>query len=267
MKTYWFGKNWKKYIENNFSEAHLLEAEKSLINLIGDDKISGYSFLDIGCGSGIFSLAALRLGASRVTSIDIDQDSIECCRQLQDKFKMNVKNYWEIKKASILDNEFLNSVSKYNIVYSWGVLHHTGNMWQAIENACGIVEKNGYLIIGIYNWQGGRRGTRTWQILKKWYCKAPRWQSIIWEYLYISFELMYMVLVFRNPIKHISNYNKNRGMSWFRDVSDWLGGYPYEAATPGEVLSFVKNKFNFELVRQNINCGLGISEFVFKSKN
>ncbi len=73
-----------------------------------------------------------------------------------------------------------------------------------------------------------------------------------------------MVLVLRNPITHIRDYQKNRGMSWFRDVSDWLGGYPYEAAAPGEVLEFVRGSCGFELIKQNINHGLGISEFLFK---
>lgn len=263
---YWFGKNWKQFLEENYSEERLAEAEKSLRALFGETGLAGKTFMDIGCGSGLFSLAAWRLGASKITSIDVDLDSVECCRHLARQINKEGSREWNIVHGSILDQTLIGGLPKSDIVYSWGVLHHTGNMWQAIENAGKLVTPGGCFMIGIYNWQGGRRGTVTWQKLKKWYCTAPRWQTRMWEWGYISWNLFYMVLVLRNPITHIRGYQKNRGMSWFRDVSDWLGGYPYEAATPGEVLDFVRNKFGFELTKQKINCGLGISEFVFRDK-
>ena len=224
-------------------------------------------FLDIGCGSGLFSLAAWRLGAAKITSIDVDRDSVECCRQLASQVDKKDTREWNIVQGSILDQALISGLAKCDVVYSWGVLHHTGNMWKAIENAGTLVSPGGMFMIGIYNWQGGRRGTAAWQKLKKWYCTAPRWQSRLWEWSYISWKLLYMVLVLRNPITHIRDYQKNnRGMSWFRDVSDWLGGYPYEAATPEEILDFGRNRLGFELIKQKINCGLGISEFLFKGK-
>jgi SAM-dependent methyltransferase len=262
-EAYWFGKNWKQFLEENYSDERLLEAEESLKSLLGNDGLVGKTFMDIGCGSGLFSLAAWRLGASKVTSFDVDQDSIECCRHLASQIGRKDNREWNIVQGSILDRNLLNDLPVSDVVYSWGVLHHTGNMWQAIENAGRLVAPGGLLMIGIYNWQGGRRGTATWQKLKKWYCKAPRWQRRIWEGLYIAWKLFYMVLVLRNPVTHIRNYKQNRGMSWFRDVSDWLGGYPYEAATPEEILDFVRRRYGFQLIKQKVNCGLGISEFLF----
>lgn len=264
--AYWFGKNWEQFLEENYSDERLLETEKSLNLLFGEAGLAGKTFMDIGCGSGLFSLAAWRLGAAQITSIDVDRDSVECCRRLASHVDKKDSSEWNIVHGSILDQTLLSGLPKCDVVYSWGVLHHTGNMWRAIENAGSLVSPGGMFMIGIYNWQGGRRGTASWQKLKKWYCTAPRWQSRMWEWSYISWKLLYMALVFRNPINHIRDYQKNRGMSWFRDVSDWLGGYPYEAATPGEVLDFVRNRFGFELTWQKINCGLGISEFLFKDK-
>jgi len=265
--AYWFGKNWKQFLEENYSDERLLEAEMSLKSLFGEEGLAGKMFLDIGCGSGLFSLAAWRLGAAKITSIDVDRDSVECCRQLASQVDKKDTREWNIVQGSILDQALISGLAKCDVVYSWGVLHHTGNMWKAIENAGTLVSPGGMFMIGIYNWQGGRRGTAAWQKLKKWYCTAPRWQSRLWEWSYISWKLLYMVLVLRNPITHIRDYQKNnRGMSWFRDVSDWLGGYPYEAATPEEILDFGRNRLGFELIKQKINCGLGISEFLFKGK-
>lgn len=263
---YWFGKNWQQFLDENYSESRLLEAEKSLKSLFGVDGLVGKSFIDIGCGSGLFSLAAWRLGVSKITSIDVDVHSVECCQRLANQTVKSGDREWNIIHGSILDDMLVKNAQKSDVVYSWGVLHHTGNMWQAIENAGKLVVPGGVFMIGIYNWQGGRRGTAVSQKAKKWYCTAPRWQSRIWEWSYISWKVLYMMVTLRNPIAYIKNYQINRGMSWFRDVSDWLGGYPYEAATPGQVLDFVRCKFSFNLTKQNINCGLGISEFVFRDK-
>jgi SAM-dependent methyltransferase len=264
-KKYGFGKNWRTFLEKNFSEEHLLEAEKSLQSLLEGENPVGKSFMDIGCGSGLFSLAAWRLGVSQVISFDVDEESVGCCRHLANDFHGNDSREWRIFQGSILDPEVVKKVERCDIVYAWGVLHHTGNMWRAIENGGRLVERGGLFVIGIYNWQGGRLGTETWRKLKKWYCLAPRWQTVIWEWMYIGWKLAYMVLVFRNPVAYLRSYKLNRGMSWFRDISDWLGGYPYEAATPGDVLTFGRKRLGFELVKQNVNCGLGVSEFVFRN--
>jgi 2-polyprenyl-6-hydroxyphenyl methylase/3-demethylubiquinone-9 3-methyltransferase len=77
-----------------------------------------------------------------------------------------------------------------------------------------------------------------------------------------------MAAVGRNPIKMIRQYHTGRGMSWRRDATDWLGGYPYEAATPGEILEFVRRKLSFVLIKENIDLAsgvFGVSEYVFES--
>jgi 2-polyprenyl-6-hydroxyphenyl methylase/3-demethylubiquinone-9 3-methyltransferase len=265
-EAYWFGENWKQFLSENYSGGRLLEAQNSLKSLFGEGGLRGKTFMDIGCGSGLFSLAAWRLGALKVISIDLDGDSVECCQKLAAQRNREDTREWTIVHGSILDERITDGLPKCDIVYSWGVLHHTGSMWKAIEAAGKLVAPGGMFMIGIYNWRGGRRGTVVWQKLKKWYCTSPRWQSRIWEWTYISWSLLYMVLVLRNPITHLRQYQKNRGMSWFRDVSDWLGGYPYEAATPGDVLDFIRSRFRFELTKQKIDCDLGVSEYLFTNR-
>ncbi|MGH9904005.1 MAG: class I SAM-dependent methyltransferase, partial [Pyrinomonadaceae bacterium] len=210
-KAYWFGKNWKQFLAENYSDERVLEAENSLKSLFGERGLIGKTFMDIGCGSGLFSLAACRLGASKIISIDVDRDSVECCRHLARQTDKEATREWTIVHGSILDRTVISRVPKCDVVYSWGVLHHTGNMWQAIEIAGNLVSPGGMFMIGIYNWQGGRRGTVAWQKLKKWYCRAPRWQSRMWEWSYISWKLLYMVLVLRNPITYLRDYHRNRG--------------------------------------------------------
>jgi 2-polyprenyl-6-hydroxyphenyl methylase/3-demethylubiquinone-9 3-methyltransferase len=262
-EAYWFGKNWRRYLDETDADVRTREAVSSLTSLFGRDALAGKTFLDIGCGSGLFSLAALALGAERVVSIDVDPDSVECCRSLVARAQPG-PGTWTVLHGSILDRTFVERLPRADVVYSWGVLHHTGDMWTAIENAGSRVAPGGKLLIGIYNWRGGRRGTVTWQKLKRWYCAAPPWQRQAWEWAYIAWNLGMLTAKGRNPVAHVRSYHKQRGMSWFRDVSDWLGGYPYEAATPGEVLAFVRERFGFELTGQTIADGLGVSEFLFE---
>ena len=77
--AYWFGKNWKQFLVENYSDEQLLKAEKSLKSLFGEDGLAGKTFLNIGCGSGLFSLAAWRLAAAQITGVDVDLDSIKSC--------------------------------------------------------------------------------------------------------------------------------------------------------------------------------------------
>jgi SAM-dependent methyltransferase len=257
-----FGENWARFL-TTLSEARIERATLGVSTLVGSD-LRGKSFIDIGSGSGLSSLAARRLGA-RVYSFDYDPRSVACTQELRRRFPPDEEAAWIVTEGSVLDERFLATLGQFDIVYSWGVLHHTGNMWLAIENAARLVRPGGLFVIGIYNFRGGRRGTATWARLKRWYCAAPRWQQWSWESLYLGWDLVRMAAVGRNPLRKIREYHTGRGMSWRHDAVDWLGGYPYEAATPGEILEFVRRKSSFVLTRQNIDLGLGVSEFVFAS--
>jgi SAM-dependent methyltransferase len=256
-----FGENWARFL-TSLSDEQIEYATRSVSTLVGRD-LQGKVFLDIGSGSGLFSLAARKLGA-RVHSFDYDSRSVACTQELRQRFFPG-DDTWTVDQGSVLDEQYLATLGQYDVVYSWGVLHHTGNMWVAIANAAALVRPGGIFVIGIYNFRVGRRGTATWAKLKRWYCSAPRWQRVAWESAYVAWKVASMAAVGRNPVSAIREGPRPRGMSWRRDVTDWLGGYPYEAATPGELLEFMRRRFNFALVRQNVNCDLGVSEFVFES--
>src|SRR6476620_5141731 len=123
-----FGEHWSSFLRL-VDEERVHAAEVSLAEMLGRDDLSGQRFLDIGCGSGLFSLAARRLGA-RVHSFDYDRQSVACTVHLRERFFAHDAG-WTVQQGSALDADYLASLGQFEVVYSWGVLHHTGNMQRA----------------------------------------------------------------------------------------------------------------------------------------
>ena len=247
--TFSFGKNWKDYIKKSLNRQRLDLAEKSIKESLKTRDLKGKVFMDIGCGSGLFSLSAYRLGASRVISFDVDPHSVECCKFLRSR-ESNPK-IWEVYHGSVLDEKFLSRLPKADIVYSWGVLHHTGNMWKAIENACSKVKDGGYFYITIYNKKVGLRGSKNQLKLKKIYNRFPYPLKKSLEYAVIGSYFLKNFAMLRNPFRLIREKEKstlNRGMSYRVDVIDWLGGLPYEFARPQEIFDFCTKKLKLQLI-------------------
>jgi 2-polyprenyl-3-methyl-5-hydroxy-6-metoxy-1,4-benzoquinol methylase len=165
-----FGKNWSRFLDT-LDDAHIARAEASLKEMLELDTLTGKSFLDIGCGSGLFSLAARRLGAS-VHSFDYDPHSVACTAELRRRY-FDGDGRWTVEEASALDVAYIRSLGTYDVVYSWGVLHHTGQMWKALENARLPVAANGKLFIAIYNDMGSQ--SARWRWIKRTYNQLPRW--------------------------------------------------------------------------------------------
>lgn len=257
-KQFSFGKNWQRFI-SSLTEERIKNAEKSLTSFLDLPNLKGKTFLDIGCGSGLFSYAAYRLG-------DIDSFSVKCCEYL--RRKAGNPGNWKVLQGSILDSEFLNTLGEFDIVYAWGVLHHTGRMWEAIKNSANLVKRGGFYYIAIYNRVDGLLGSKFWLRIKKLYVSHPFIGKNILEPMYIALYFMGLIISGKNPINKIKNYSSNRGMNWRTDITDWLGGYPYEFATIEEVFKFIKNNFPyFELVNIKSTNRLGNNEYLFVRKN
>ena len=259
-----FGRNWQEFGQL-IDEERIRGAQQSLERALGTTDLSGRTFLDVGCGSGLFSLAALRLGA-RVRSFDYDPDSVATAQRLRDEFAPG--SDWSITCASILDPEFAGQLGRFDIVYSWGVLHHTGDLWKAMEAACGLVAPGGTLYVSIYNDQGLE--SRMWKAVKRAYNEsgsAVRRLLVAGSTLYLRrhYPLTMMAKVARRgPGAVRADVPRARGMSRRHDLVDWVGGYPFEVATPEEVFRFCRGH-GFEL-RHLKTCrgGIGCNEFVFE---
>ena len=263
-----FGQNWSQFLPA-IDEERIQRAEQSLKEMLEVDSLSGKTFLDIGSGSGLFSLAARRLGA-RVHSFDFDPKSVYCTTELRKTYFRDDES-WKIQEASVLDGEFMNSLGQFDVVYSWGVLHHTGQLWTAMENAQQRVAPEGKLFIALYN-DTGSQSTR-WYWIKKTYNGLPGilrspFAALVW--LPTELKLLASSVVRLKPKSYIDSwtqYRRNRGMTKWRDIIDWVGGYPYEVSTPDEVFDFCRER-GFVLTK--LNCGrvgLGCNQFVFKKSN
>jgi 2-polyprenyl-6-hydroxyphenyl methylase/3-demethylubiquinone-9 3-methyltransferase len=257
-----FGRNWASFLEV-LSEDRIVEAERSLDRMIGRERIAGASFLDVGSGSGLFSLAAVRLGAARVHSFDFDPQSVGCTRELRRRYYPDAA-HWTVEQGSALDETYLTRLGSWQIVYSWGVLHHTGEMWRALDLVSHLVDATGHLFIAIYNDQGPR--SRGWARIKRLYNQGPLERLAIQTVFFpwwVARGLVVDLLRRRPPSARYREYRRARGMSMVHDWKDWLGGYPFEVARPEQIFDFFQSR-GFALVKlTTCGGGLGCNEYVF----
>jgi len=255
-----FGRNWASFLET-LTPARIERAEASLKTFLGEADLQGKRFLDIGSGSGLFSLAARRLGAE-VVSFDFDPQSVACAEELRRRF-FPADPGWQILRGSALSEEFVRSLGAFDVVYSWGVLHHTGSMWQGIELACERVVPGGQLFIALYNDQGWL--SRFWLRVKEAYCRNAFSRGLV----VATFVPYFAARTFLKSILHRRNefaaYFEERGMSITHDWIDWLGGLPFEVARFDEVARFAGDR-GFDLERSRRTRRLGCNEFVFRRR-
>ncbi len=249
-----FGANWARFL-SVVDQSRAEAAETSLKELLSVEDLSGARFLDVGSGSGLFSLSACKAGAI-VRSFDFDPQSVSCALELRKRFCPEDRS-WDIEQGSALDEEFLEALGKFEIVYSWGVLHHTGDMWKAMDNVSRLVGENGLLCVALYNDQGWR--SRVWTVIKRGYNRVP-----ILRPVFLGLFAPYFVGL-RMLVRAVSGRIRlERGMSYWHDMVDWVGGFPFEVARAGEVVDFyVERGFLLQKLR---TCGgrSGCNEFVFK---
>ncbi len=260
-----FGKNWSAFL-SVLDDDRIAEARQSLKEMLQNESLSGMSFLDIGSGSGLFSLAAVQLDALRVHSLDFDSSCVACTRELKRRY-VGDSDHWTIEQGNVLDRESIEELGQFDIVYSWGVLHHTGDMFAAMDNAALAVAPRGRLVVAVYNDQG-RRSLR-WKRIKQMYNLLPsglRTAYVVAIMGPLEIRSAIGMAVRGNPRSYArrwSEYKKARGMSLWHDLVDWCGGYPFEVATPDIIIDYYAQRgFTLTKIKTRLG-GWGCNEFVF----
>jgi 2-polyprenyl-3-methyl-5-hydroxy-6-metoxy-1,4-benzoquinol methylase len=265
MTQFDFGANWKAFSERELTRTHVDQAKQHFSQLFSGIELRGRAFLDIGFGQGLTLLIATLQGANTVGC----EISPTCAAVLHDNQKRYFSELSErtipIVLGSILDQSIVELLQMkspdqmnraYQVVHSWGVLHHTGDMRRAIQNAASLVAPQGFLVIAIYasHWSSG-----AWRMIKRLYNRSPMFVRRILIALFTPVIFMAKWIVTqRDPME------QTRGMSFYYNIIDWLGGYPYEYATAEDVCGDV-NQLGFELVRViRAIVPTGCNEFIFK---
>lgn len=274
MQHYAFGKNWLQFLHREYSPEIVAIAQRKLLGRLRCTSLEGRSFLDIGSGSGLHSLAALRAGAARVRSFDYDADSVAATRWLWEQ--EGRPGHWSIERGDVLDKNFMHSLGLFDIVYSWGVLHHTGQVWQALENARTPLAPHGLFCIALYSDTAYRNGSlfgqptpEGWLTIKQAYNRAgpARRRAMEWAYVWRK----YFARAWPRPAAlwkacgdlraYVARYKANRGMEFWTDVRDWLGGWPMEFVREDQCADAC-HALGLEL----LDCitGQGNTEYVFR---
>jgi SAM-dependent methyltransferase len=263
-KRFGFGDNWARFL-STLDEQRVAVAENSLRHMLSVESLAGSKFLDIGSGSGLFSLAARRLGAN-VHSFDFDPKSVACTKELRQRFFPD-DSQWAIEEGSALDGAYLESLGTFDVVYSWGVLHHTGAMWVAIENAVGRVAEQGKLFIAIYNDQGWK--SHLWWHIKRFYNRQPRFLRGPFAFLVSATTRIASILKYtwkREPMTAIAPLlagNRERGMSAKYDELDWIGGFPFEFASFESLTAYFSAR-GFAVINAKRNDSWGCHELALQ---
>lgn len=263
-----FGENWRAFLDS-MDDDRIEQAIKSLRRSLQVDDLKGQRFLDMGSGSGLFSLAANHLGAD-VVSVDFDPQSVACTQSLKDSYGNNSRS-WDIHQGSVLDADMAEQLGVFDVVYSWGVLHHTGDMDRAMDLVSRRTSLSGLLFIAIYNDQG--MASRRWLRIKQMYHRLPAglrpfWVGSVAAVYEIKFAVARLAS-FRNPLPFAEwrSKKKDRGMSVWHDWVDWIGGLPFQVATPDQLINpLCKRGFCLQHIK-TVGNGWGCNEYVFRRIN
>ena len=258
-----FGQNWIEYSRAALTAERMESAEADFSKLYRGIALEGRSFLEIGFGQGMSVVFAARAGA-RVVACDINPKCATALAETAKKFPGVDVSGIPLIFGSILDDKTTEALraaapqgrAAYDVVHSWGVLHHTGDMGRALRTAASLVADGGHLMAAIYNrhWS-----SRPWRWIKRLYVGSPGWaRRLLVALCTVVIYIAKWAVTKRNPLL------KERGMDFHYDVVDWVGGFPYEYASVAEFTRAAR-PLGLELVRAvPAQVPTGCNEYVFR---
>ncbi len=254
-----FGSNWKRFATYQLTTARVEDAFSTFQQLTDGIDLESASVLDVGFGQGLSALCAARLGAN-VVCLDLDSECAEALELTSRFFAPEVRQRLKVEIGSIVSDSMLRTLERnqpggYDVVHSWGVLHHTGQLEQAFANCVSLVRPGGFLIVAIYNHHWS---SRAWVHIKRMYCRLPSLGQKMLVALFVPVIFSAKLLATRkNPLR------KDRGMDFIVDIVDWVGGYPYEYASVKEICELGAARGLYPLRVNPAEVPTGCNEFVF----
>jgi SAM-dependent methyltransferase len=253
-----FGKNWSNFVEADLTDERVDIARRRLLDFLGVAGLAGKNMIDVGCGSGIHSLAAIKSGVDWLVSFDFDPLSVSATNVL--RRRAGEPSNWRVEQGSVLDGAYLATLGEFDLVYSWGVLHHTGDMLTALENVTRLVAPKGKLFIALYAAEPMKPSPEFWIKVKRRYNAGGTFTRRAIESWYVARSIAGMLRRKQNPVAFIRNYKTKRGMSYLTDVRDWVGGWPMEFSTTAQIRNFYETR-GFDLIR--LREGEANTEYLF----
>lgn len=122
---------------------------------------AGRSVLEVGCGGGRWTYALQRLGC-QITAFDASGEAVEVVRQ------QVAQPPTQVLQADLFSLPPELAACPYDLVFAWGVLHHTGDTCQALHTIAGLVKPDGVLYVYLY-------GRDAWSPTKTMVIQALRW--------------------------------------------------------------------------------------------
>lgn len=172
--------------------------------------VKGKRVLDGGSGSGMVSVAFALMGAD-VTGVDITPKCVENGYKRAEHYGVKCKFINESLVTLDLSNEH------FDIIYSWGVLHHTEDARQSFFSLARHLREGGEIIVAVYlktkiSW--------FWNFARIFYQNAPTVFKTI--FLNIGSVFLNIVDLFRKIIFNKERYMM-RGTNNKEILNDWFG--------------------------------------------
>lgn len=135
---------WKNFNKETLTKESYHLVKNRIPEAIINNSIKNHRVLDMGCGSGRYSIALSLLGAKEVIGVDYQAKAFTAAQEYCEENTLNVKFF----ESNILDLPF--DDESFDFIFSNGVLHHTSSIEKGISELNRVLKKHGTAFLYIY---------------------------------------------------------------------------------------------------------------------